>query len=61
MYALGLPISVYSTASRNPNMMHTHVGSIITGQYSVLGQENVGIQDPVSSQESDDMKYVTII
>ena len=61
MYALGLPISVHSTAPEGPNVMHASVGAMGTGQCSVLGHETVGIQDTVGSQESDDMKYVVII
>ena len=61
MYALGLPISVHSTAPDGPNVMHTNVGAMGTGQCSVLGQETVGIWDKVGSQESDYMKYVAII
>ena len=35
----------------NPNMLHTRVGVIGTNAYSVLGQETVGIQDPVGTQD----------
>ena len=61
MYALGLPISVCSTALGGPNMSMPSAGAIGTEQYSVLGQKTVGLWDPVGSQESDDMKYVAII
>ena len=61
MYALGLPISLHSTAPEGPNVMHTSMGAMGTGQCSVLGQETVGIWDPVGSQESDDMEYIAII
>ena len=61
MYALGLPISVHSTAPEGPTMSIPSVGAIGTGQCSVLGQKTVGIWDPVGSQESDNMKYDAII
>ena len=60
MYALGLTISVHSTAPEGPNMSIPSVGAMGTGQCSVLGQETVGTWNPVGSQESDDMKYVAI-
>ena len=60
MYALGLPISVHSSALEGPNMSIPNVGAMGTGQCSVVGQKTVGIWDPVGSQESDDMKYDAI-
>ena len=61
MYALGLPISAHSTAPEGPNISMPSVGAMGTEQCSVLGQKTVGLQDPVGSQESDNMKYVAII
>ena len=61
MYALGLPISVHSTAPEGPNMSIPSVVAMRTGQCSVLGQKTVGIRDQEGSQESDNMKYVAII
>ena len=60
MYALGLPISVHPTAPEGPNMSMPSVGAMGTEQCSVLGQKTVGIQDPVGSQKSEDMKYDAI-
>ena len=61
MYALGLPISVHSTAPEGPNMSIPSVGAMGTGQCSVLDQKTVGIWDPVGSKASDDMKYDAIM
>ena len=41
-------------------MLHTRMGAIGTDKYSVLGQETVGIQDPVGNQSkvmNNDMQY----
>ena len=49
MYALGLPISVHSTAPEGPNISIPSVGAmgtVGTAQCSVLGQKTVGIWDP---------------
>ena len=45
----------------NPNMLHIRVGAMGTDKWSVLGQETVGIQDPVGTQHmilSNDMQYI---
>ena len=52
--------SVTYTALENPNMMHTRVGAISAHQYSALGQETVGIQDPegtLTKVLNGDMQY----
>ena len=54
------PTCVAYTNPENPNMLHTRMGAISTDKYSVLGQETVGIQDPVSTQSKtmkNDMQY----
>ena len=44
------PACVTNADLENPNMLHTRVGAIGTAKCSVLGQEIVGIQDPVGTQ-----------
>ena len=44
------PACVTNTVPENPNMLHTRVGAIGSNNYSVPGQETVGIQDPVDRQ-----------
>ena len=61
MCALGLPVSVHSTAPEGQTMNIPSVGAMSTGQCSVLGWETVGIWDPGGSWESDNMRYVAII
>ena len=54
------PTCVAYTAPENQNMMHTRMHAISTDKYSVLGQETVGIQDPVGAQSkvmNNDMQY----
>ena len=41
-------------------MMHTRMGATSADKYSVLGQENIGIQDPMGTQSkvmNNDMQY----
>ena len=58
-----LPTCVAYTDPENPNMMHTRMGAISTDKYWVLGQETVGIQDPVGTQSkvmNNDMQYAFV-
>ena len=44
-------------------MMHTRMCAISTDKYSVLGQETVGIQDPLGTQSkvmNNDMQYAFV-
>ena len=58
------PLAYVTNADpENPNMLHTRVGPIGTNKCSVLGQETVGIQDPMGTQcmvLSNDMQYAIV-
>ena len=44
------PFPIAFSVPENPNMMHSKVGAIRTGQRSAIGQETVGIQDSVGDR-----------
>ena len=51
---------VTNAVLENPNMLHTRVGATGTDEYSVPGQETVGIWDPLGTQCTvlfNDMQY----